>query len=309
MFNNRLSFTFEYYSRKTSDLIMNRPLFPSSGYDTVTENVGEMKNSGVEFTISGTPINTRNFRWDITLLGAHNTNKITKLYGGLDNLAPSNVFIQKVGYARYAFYIVKHAGVDPDTGKQLYYMKENGEQITTDSYAKANAARDDDNLVGKREPDIQGSFTNSFTLFRNLDISFMFVYSLGGKVFDSGYMNLMETRNAGTTYHKDFYEKRWKKPGDITDVPSSASVPIYQTDYYLTNASYLSFKNFSIGYTFSGEKLKKAGVGSIRLVATGNNIHTWSHRKGMDPQYDFYGQTNYTYAPSRSYTLGLELNF
>ncbi|MPN62624.1 hypothetical protein SDC9_210376 [bioreactor metagenome] len=119
----------------------------------------------------------------------------------------------------------------------------------------------------------------------------------------------METRNPGSNFHKDLYDRRWKQVGDITDVPALTEDQKYQTDFYLTDASYLSVKNISLGYNFGSKLVKKLGLESLRLTMNANNVFLFSHRRGMDPQYDFRGTVDYSYVPVRTITFGIDLKF
>lgn len=112
--------------------------------------------------------------------------------------------------------MAKSAGVDPETGSMLYWIKDDqGNWVKDSNYNKANST--DRQLCGSRIPDFYGSWNNSFT-YKNFDLSFLFTFSVGGKVYDSKYANLMSTRNVGQNFHKDMLNA-WKAPGDITDVP------------------------------------------------------------------------------------------
>lgn len=309
LFGHRLKLTFEYFIKNTDDLIMSRPMAVSTGFASYLDNVGSMENKGFDITLGGTPVQTKNFRWDITFMGSHVKNKVTKLNDGLQNLDPTNVYITKVGYPLNSFYLVMNGGADPQTGAQRYkYIDANGVEQLTTSYNTANAKRTDANIQGSRVPDLYGSLNNSFELY-NFDLSCLLTYSIGGKVYDSNYFSLMETRNAGANYHMDLYNKRWKQAGDITDVPKLSENTKYQTDYYLTDASYLSIKNISLGYNFDSKFVKKIGLESLRLTMNANNLYLFSHRKGMDPQYNFTGTVDYSYAPVRTVTFGIDLKF
>ena len=308
-FKSRLRFTFEYFYKVTDDLIMARPLPNSTGFASYLDNVGSMVNKGFDLTIGGTPVQSRNFRWSTTLLGSVLNNEVTRLNDGLENLEPTNTFITKIGYPLNSFYTAFHAGVDPDTGAQLYrYYDEDGAEQITDKYNIANANRTDANIIGSRIPDFYGSLSNEFTLY-DFDLSFLFTFSLGGKILDRSYFSLLETRNAGQNFHKDLYDRRWRNPGDITDIPKLTESTKYYTDLYLVDASYLSFKNLSLGYTFTKGWVKRAGIESLRLSFTANNLFLLSHRKGMDPQYNFTGTVDYTYVPVKNFSFGIDLKF
>lgn len=308
LFNSRLRLSFEYFVKNTDDLLMYNPLPTSSGFSDYPSNVGSIRNTGFEMTIGGTPIKTRNFSWETTLLGGTIRNKVISLNLGLDNLPPTNAYITKVGKPLDAFYPVLHAGADPKTGKQMYkYYNEKDEEVITDNYDEANANRGERNILGSRIPDFSGSLNNIFT-YKNLDLSFLFTFSFGGKVMDYTYLSLMSTRSAGSSMHADLL-KRWQKESDVTDVPALSNDSKNITDFYLTDASYFAVKNISLGYNFNQRWIKRIGIEGLRASVTANNLYLYSHRKGLDPQYNFRGSNDYSYAPIKNVAFGLNINF
>ena len=104
--------------------------------------------------------------------------------------------------------------------------------------------------------------------------------------------------------------RRWQKPGDITDVPrievASANTT---TDRFLIDASYFTIKNITLGYTLPKSWMNKASLNSVRVFGSVDNLAIFSHLQGMDPQYNFSGQTDYSYSPNRTVSLGVEVNF
>jgi hypothetical protein len=104
--------------------------------------------------------------------------------------------------------------------------------------------------------------------------------------------------------------RRWQKPGDITDVPRMEVGGSYATtDRFLVDASYFAIKNITLGYTLPKSWMKAAKLGNVRVFASADNIALFTHLKGMDPQYNFSGSTDYAYSPNKTYSLGIEVNF
>ncbi len=308
LLKNRLRFSFEYFIKNTDNLLMYNPLPVSSGYADYPANVGSMRNTGFDMTIAGTPVKTKDFIWDITFLGSVIKNKVTGLNEGRENMPPTNAYITKIGYPINSFYPVLHAGADPKTGKQLYkYYNDKDEEVITEKYDEANANRGDKNILGSRIPDFTGSINNVFN-YRNIDLSWLLTFSVGGKVMDYTYLSLMSTRNAGSNMHEDLL-KRWQKEGDVTDVPALSNDAKNITDFYLVDASYFSIKNITLGYTLNKGWGRKLGIESLRASVTANNVYLYTHRKGLDPQYNFSGSNDYSYAPIRNISFGLNINF
>lgn len=310
-FGSRLDVTLEYFNKKTTDMLLQRPMALSTGFSGYWDNSGSMRNQGLEFTIGGVIVDNEDFQWRATLMGNTIKNKVLKLTSDNPELIYSLTTITE-GKPLNTFYLSKTAGVDPATGTQLYWAytdDEDGnrtEYITADK-EKAGASK---YYLGSRIPDFFGSFGSEFTFLKSIDLSFLTTFSIGGKMFDSLYSGLMAPMYVGNAWSKHM-ERRWQKPGDVTDVPRAEVNPSYATnDRSLIDASYFAIKNITLGYTFPQATLKSIGLSSVRVYGTLDNFATFTKLKGTDPQYNFTGAGNgYTYKPVRSFSFGLEVTF
>ena len=307
---SRLSVNAEYYNRKTVDMLLSYPMATSTGFNGYNANVGDMRNSGFEFEIRGTAIRTDDFVWNISWMGSTVKNKVLKL----TNTAPEiikGVYSIKEGMPINTFYMAKSAGVDPATGAQLYWVydkDENGNIINeriSDDYSKASTSK---YYQGNRIPDLYGSIGTDFS-YKGFDLSVLTSYSIGGKIYDSLYTGSMNAQYATNTWNKHQL-RRWQKPGDITDVPRVEINGAYTTtDRFLINASYFAIKNITLGYSLPKDWMRKAKLGNVRVFGSIDNLALFSHLKGMDPQYNFKGETDYSYTPNKTYSFGVEINF
>ena len=120
----------------------------------------------------------------------------------------------------------------------------------------------------------------------------------------------MEPMYYAATFHKNQL-RRWQKPGDITDVPKLKVDSGRQTinDRWLIDASYFAIRSVQLGYTLPTKWTEKANISSIRIYAVGDNLALFSHLDGMDPQYSFSGGQGYTYLPTRTVSIGIDINF
>lgn len=309
-FNNRLGFSAEYYNKKTTNMLLNYPMATSTGFSGYNANVGDMRNSGFEFEVKGTPIMTNDFRWDITWMGSTVSNKVLKLTGSTPEII-SGVYSIKEGYELYTFYMAKSAGVDPATGAQLYWVydkDEDGnitnERISSDYSEAANSKY----YLGSRIPDLYGSIGTNLS-YKGFELSVLTTYSIGGKIYDSLYTGSMNNMYYNQNWNEHSL-RRWQKPGDITDVPRIEVAGSYTTnDRFLIDASYFAIKNITLGYTLPKPIMRKIGLNSIRVFTSVDNLALFTHLEGMNPQYNFSGSTNYTYTPNKTWTVGLEVNF
>ncbi len=310
LWGGRLRIDFEYFYKKTTDMLLNFPMALSTGFTGYLDNVGDMRNTGFELKLGATPVRTADFEWNIDVMLNRTNNKVLKLTGDTDEILNGFRSI-KVGMPIYTYYMSKGAGVDPDTGLPLYWaVDEEGNEYKTSDYYEANANKF---YLGSRIPKLYGSIGTDLT-WKGFGLSILTTYSLGGKVYDSLYAGIMMGLSSGnSTWHKDAL-KRWQNPGDITDVPriqldDYRDWPEVTSDRYLIDASYFAIKNITLSYNLPRTFLNKIGIQGAKVFASGDNLCLFTHLKGMDPQYNFTGGTNYDYSPNRTYTIGLEVNF
>jgi TonB-linked SusC/RagA family outer membrane protein len=309
LLDNRLDLSFEYFRRKTKDLLLSYPTSLSTGFAGYNANAGDMMNSGFEASVSGMPVDSK-VKLRLSLTASRVRNKVTRLTD-MSNVITSGIRVIEVGKEINTYYLSKTAGVDPNTGAQLYmaYDKDDKGNIikeyVTDDYQKATNSK---YYHGSRIPKLFGSAGIDLS-YVGIDLSVLTTYSIGGKIFDNLYNGAMNVMYNGDTWHKNQL-RRWQKPGDITDVPRVMHNPAYATnDRSLIDASYFSFKSITLGYTLPRRFMDKIKINSARIFTTLDNFILFSHLNGMDPQYNFSGSTDYAYSPVRTVSIGLDIHF
>lgn len=331
MFNGRFTGNIEAFYRKTSDMLMFFPLPSSFGYTGYYDNIGDMKNTGVEIELGGTPIKTKNFKWDVNFNMTWYKNRISKLpedrkgqkgYIFKDDFKSepaygysSGDYFYGEGESMYSFYTYKYAGVNKENGKPLYYKNvynKDGDVIgteTTDDYTKASRY-----IIGTALAPVYGGFSTSFA-YRDFDLSLAFNYQIGGKVYDSGYAQLMGTpydSSKGGNIHSDMLNA-WSPSNPDSDIPRNMFGQQYTnatSDRFITDASYLSLENINFGYTLPTKLVRKAYLSKVRVYLACDNVWVWSKRQGLDPRQSFTGGNNNTYyAPIRTISGGLTVEF
>lgn len=305
----RVNLSMEWYTRKTTDMLLYYPLSLSSGFEGYYRNSGSMRNSGLEITITGKLIKSRDLNWDITFMGATQKNKVLKLTDDGADIIGSRT-ITREGKPYNSFYVVRSAGVDPANGEKLYWANVDGKGNEVDPYITNNTglAQASRYIAGDRYADFFGSIGTSVS-YKEFDFSILTNYSIGGKIYDGKYWSMMSFYYPGQAKHKN-YERAWRKPGDITDIPRyefGKNYPV--SDDMLFNASYFKISNITLGYTLPAKFARMAGMKSVRFFATGDNLCIFTHLKGMDPQYSITGGPDYVYSPSRTFAFGFDLKF
>ncbi|WP_372651678.1 SusC/RagA family TonB-linked outer membrane protein [Draconibacterium sp.] len=317
LFNNLIDGSVEYYKKNSTDLLYDLPIPLSNGLNTVPSNIADLYNSGIEIGLTGHIIDKGEFKWDMTVQASTFKNEITKIPDPF--IDGSKRWAE--GRSIYDFYILQTAGVDPDTGDQLFWMFEfdedgnsvpvlddNGNQETTNDWEETERAYTGDNSI----PDVLGSVSNYFS-YKGFDLNVLVTYGIGGKFLDYGYANMMHSGTYGRSLHPDILDA-WRNPGDVTNVPrmENGNVDLVQTQSsrFLTDASFWTLKNVSLGYTFDGSVTERIGVDNLRLSLTGENLYLKSKRKGLDPQYNLSGTPEGNdFNPSRVFSIGLNVTF
>mgnify|MGYP002793582060 FL=1 len=307
--NQRLQVGLEWYTRKTTDMLLYYPLPMSSGFEGYYRNSGSMRNSGFEASITGRLMKTNDFQWDLTVMASTLKNKVLKLTDdGKDILSGSQII--REGEPIYSYYVSRSAGVDPMTGDQLYWATVDSKGNTVEPYITTNEtyAQASRVVAGNRIPDLFGSISTQLQ-YKGFDLSIATNYSIGGEMIDGVYQNLMSFYYAGQAKHINL-ERAWKKPGDVTDIPRYQIGKNYaSTDDMLIDASYFSIKNITLGYSLPVKVIKRIGFQNLRFAVTADNLYVFTHLKGMDPQYSMTGGTTYVYTPSRTISFSVDVKF
>ena len=304
----RISLTFDWYNRRTKDLLMSKQLNTISGFSSVLTNVGEMKNTGFEMELRSNNIQTKDFSWTTSLNLSHNKNKIVKL-ADLPEFIDGN-YIRKEGYSYATIYLREYAGVDPDDGRPMYYdnkLDENGNRTKNIVYDPNEADRVE---LKDIYPKLTGGLMNTFS-YKFIDLSFNLSFHLGGYSYDGAMYALQDDGYSANINKSTELRRRWKKPGDITDVPRyiygqeyggwwNSSRGIHSTDH-------LRLKSLIIGLSAPKSWTKVAGLSSARIYFSGTNLLTWAAYDQYDPE--LTGIVNFFTPPLKTFAFGLELKF
>ena len=311
LWNNRVSGSFDFFQRRSKDLLYSRPVAPSLGYKSVDENVGALKNTGIELSLNGTLINTQDFIWKLGLNLTHYKNEVTEL--PLKDMPPSGVNKLAVGRSVYDFYTKEWAGVDPENGNPLWYMDilDKDDNVvgrgTTSVYKDAT-----DYFVNKSSlPKVYGGFNTSFS-YKGVELSAIFAYSVGGYIMNRDItMILHNGSSAGRAWSKEILN-RWTPENRYTDVPALATTTNNWTSYstrFLQNNSYMRLKNLTLSYTLPKQLVSKASLSNVQVFVQSDNLFTIHRNQGLDPEQGITGLTYYRYPAIRSFTGGINVTF
>ena len=302
-FWNKYRIELTYYNKKTSNMLMDVPVPYTSGFSSITQNVGSMTNSGVEIAVSLDLLKTKDWFVGFNMNYAYNKNKITELFYGYDEWAMPNYLVSYNVGEPVQYYMAEWAGVDPADGQQMWYIPgTDGE--TTKEYDEERLQQ----ATGKkRYAPHNGGFGLNVS-WKGLSLNADFAWVLGKYMVNNDYYFAANPYNfAGYNQSKDVLNE-WKEPGDITDIPAYGNVMQFDT-HLLENASFLRLKNISLSYTLPKNWLLPTKViQGVRIMATARNLFTITDYKGADPELD----TNLTYGAypnTKQFTIGAELTF
>ncbi len=310
LFDNKIVLSADFYNKQTKDLLLARPLPTSSGFGTVTENVGEVENKGVELSLTTDNLSGRALTWSTRINFSLNRNKVLKLYGGqpIDDLGRGSNRIEE-GQPIGIFYSYESLGVDPSTGDIVYADKNFDGVLSTADRTK----------VGNPHPDFIGGITNNLT-FKGFDLSIFFQGSYGNDVFNGSRL-FLESLQGGDN-QLAVINNRWKQPGDITNIPDATNDPVRASSNkrvssrFIEDGSYLRLKNLTLGYAFISNRSAAKGISKLRMYVSAQNLLTFTNYTGLDPEVNYRGNDNavigtdfFTFPQVRSYTVGFNLTF
>ncbi|WP_026473327.1 SusC/RagA family TonB-linked outer membrane protein [Alkaliflexus imshenetskii] len=278
---NRIMFELDYYKKKTEDLLINRPIPATAGFNTRLENIGNMEGTGLDIALKTN--NMRGvFTWNTTLTLSTYKNEITKLYED-QPINGSFVTRHEVGQPLGAFFVIKALGVDPQTGDMLYEdLDENG-----------IINSDDRQFMGSPLPKVYGGLVNEFS-FKGFDLSLFFQGSFGHKLYKlheegiGGGASLGANATA-TNVFQDIYDDRWTTPGQNAKQPrviagTQGTFNTQRSSRFLEDASYVRLKNITLGYTIPKMYTERINLNSVRVYVSGQNLLTFTKYTGFDPE-------------------------
>jgi TonB-linked SusC/RagA family outer membrane protein len=285
LFNNRFSIVADYFNKQTEDLLLATNVPGNTGFKTVFANAGTIENRGFEFALTSTNIEAGDFTWKSTFNFTSIENEVVDVVN--DGQLLSRNFILKEGESLSSLYLVRFLGVDPTTGDAMF------EDINSDGEIN----QDDRQIVGQGIPTYFGGFDNNFT-YKGFSLRVFFQFSGGNDIFNQSrfaYENYGAFPGSASIPYGN-YNKRsldyWREPGDVTSIPrpshareGSADAQFYRfSTQYLEDGSFVRLRNVRLAYTFPNEWISAAGLNSLTLYFSGQNLYTWTKYLGFDPE-------------------------
>ncbi len=267
MFDRRLNLVVDAYVRNTTDLLLDKAKAPSTGVTTAKSNLGEMQNRGIEYQLDGYIFRTNDFYWRLATTGYMNRNKITKINSALEEINKENEensgfsLVPLPQYAEgesvTALKLVRSAGIDPATGREVY-IKRNGER--TFEYDPADKV-----LIGDTEPEFAGTFSTNL-YWKGFSLYALFNFRLGAWVYNTTRVSKVEGADPRYNADQRVFNDRWKQPGDnaiYKDIADTSRPK--QTDRFAEEENTLSLGALNLSYEFSDSFCSRLKLRNMRL--------------------------------------------
>lgn len=313
-FKNRITGTVEWYDRITDRMIFDVATTISNGQYSISQNIGSMYNRGIELELKADVVRTKNLRWNVGFNASTIKNRITRMPETNPEIISGTKKLM-VGRSLYDYWLREYMGVNPDNGEAWYradvwnpancFITGKGDTVTN----SINNARFI--YSGTAIPDLYGGITSELN-YKNFTLSMLFNYQIGGLVYDATYATIMHAGTYGAALHTDML-KRWKQPGDNTNIPrlenSKTGVFDAASTRWLTSGTFLNIRTITLAYEFGKNVLSRLNASSMSVYFSGENLFLFTKRKGMNVNQAFTGVTSNAYTPSRIITAGVSINF
>ena len=304
-FLQRIHLTFDFYNEETSDALFEIPLSMTTGISKTYQNIGSIRNRGIEFSINTSIIQNNDLNWNFFANLTWNKNEVIKL--STDDPLEYTYQIIEQGHPYSQFYMKEYVGIDHETGKPLWYLNKEGDETTSDYNAAAKR------YVGDADPKVLGGFGTNLT-WKGVDFNLNFNYRLGGKVYNSGAaftgfgmafrtpledvaLNSWTPENKNAKYPQYIY----RDPNNATAISSR----------YLYSGNYLRISNVTLGYTLPKTWTQKAFIQKLRAYVSVDNLYTFtaSDFVGYNPETSANGVIAWQYPATCTFIGGIQLTF
>ncbi|MCF0183754.1 MAG: SusC/RagA family TonB-linked outer membrane protein [Bacteroidaceae bacterium] len=302
LFDRRVNFVFDIYLKQTKDLLLDKSKAPSTGVTSAKENIGELQNWGFEYQLDFYPIRTRDLYWKVGVMGYINRNKITKMSNALKELNERNRENQSSylrplaqyaeGESLTALKLVRSAGIDPATGREIYIKRDGSLTFTYDVSDKV--------YIGDTQPAFTGAVsTNLF--WKGFSLYALFNVRYGAWMYNLTRVTKVEGSNPKQNADQRVFDSRWKQPGDVTMYKNIAdSSRPQQTDRFAEQENTLTLQTLNLSYQFGENICKRIHVRNLRVGINFTDlfrISTVKTERGTD----------YPYSQGFEFNLGVTL--
>ena len=313
LFNNLFTGTVEYYKANTTDLLLDRSIAGTTGFNVIRFNVGELQNEGFEASLNTNFVNTENFRWTMGLIFSTNQNEIISLTGETDDegnpidITDSSGRRLSIGQSINNIWLPKYDGIyqeGDDIAGSGNPLAQPGDVRVVDQ--DGNGQIDDrDNVFTNTDPDWYGSITNTFN-YKNFEL-FADVYIVEGatrlnSVLANGELWKGAINGIRTKYYTpEFPSTEYPRPKPDTH--------LHLFPFAVRDASYVRLRTLTLGYNLPNSALSQIGLDKVKIYATGNNLFTFTDFRSYSPEQDLFSDGGTSFPETRNITIGTNITF
>ena len=347
VFENRISFTVDYFMKHTRDMLLLAPVSAQTGFSQQWGNIGQVDNHGVELMLSTYNISKPDFKWNTSFNISMIKNEVIDLgdadfipvtiYGGwfqnVGRVVVGDAIGTAYGYEFDGVYQIDDFTWENDSDPNIahedrtYTLKPDvvqypGAAVQPGSFKFKDLDGDgtvdeanDRKVISHSFPKHFGGLNNNFT-YKNFDLGIFLEWSYGNEV-----LNVSKLRSEGYQSYmnltEDFWRNRWTPDNPTNEYGTTSfenKTSTVTSSYYVEDASYLRLKNIYLGYNVSKNLIKRVGLSGLNFYASASNVYTWTKYSGFDPEISFNNQLlpgfdRYTYPRAKTITFGLKATF
>ncbi|ATL47791.1 SusC/RagA family TonB-linked outer membrane protein [Chitinophaga caeni] len=320
MFRGGLNITLDYYQKKTTNLLYNMPIHATSGFTSITSNIGSMLNKGLELGIN-TNVNFGELNWSSDFNIAFVKNEILSLIGNTDVLSIGSNRGLQVGQDIGSIWVYKMLGIyqdDKDVPQPLYDIGVRaGDVMYEDLNGDGNIDINDRQVVGSSNPAFYGGWNNTFR-YKNFDLSVFLNYSAGADVYATWRINTERLGYNAFNNTLKTVKDRWTGPGTSNTTPRAIygqGYNFYNSSRWLEDGSFLRVRSLSLGYNLPASILQRLKMKQLRIYAQADNLALWTNYSGLDPEVNssmdprYIGEDNLILPQPRTFILGVNVSF
>ena len=297
LFGNRLNGSVDYYNENTDELFLPTELSRSTGFNTLTTNIGALRNSGVEIAVNYDVVKTRDFRISLNANATFNRNEITRLTDR-DTIISGDV-ARIVGQPVQSLYLVEFAGVNPQNGNSQYRKLDGS---LTETYSV-----NDRTIVGNGDPTFFGGFGTDIS-WKGITLNAQFSYMSGMSIFNNE-RNFLENPDYYFDNINSDLLNEWQRPGDITQIPRPGNVFVANTTRFVEDNSFLRLRTIALSYNLPAKWLSNVKIRTLTVYASGTNLFTWTKYSGRDPESASAILAGAQYPAMKTIQAGLRVGF
>ncbi len=328
LFNDRLSGSVGYYRQNVKDLLFEVPVGPSVGLNfgsnAIWANVGDLRNQGLEFSLTTVNLDQGGFRWTTSANLTTNTNRLAAINPDLDERGQgvNSGLTRNISGKRLSTYFVsEYAGVDPQTGIPLIYeidreyFNETGQTVKTGNVIPASQANMQNHRIMQDDktglPTFFGGFTNTFS-YKGIELLALFTFQGGNYLYDNAEAGNLYVGQGGGTLRRDLINNTWQQPGDVTKYPrlmwnnayninndgnpvfNADGTPNNNTNYFpggnqpldrfLYKGDFMRLRTVQLAYNVPAALASRLKLQGLRVFVSGNNLLTFTSFRGWDPE-------------------------